>query len=171
MKIAQKPGAKPGVARPRSPAGPRCQVCCDPRLYEITTQLAAGMSQNAAAKKYGFTQQTLWKHSKEHMGAALLEHNLSRPVLDQIRRLNQRTLRILDEAEHGKWRDPAIALVAIRECRHNLELIAKLTGELKSPEAAHEPVRVEIVYIDKQLVVPRASDSEPPSAIESGTDA
>jgi hypothetical protein len=81
------------------------------------------------------------------MGAALLEHNLSQPVLDQIRLLHQRTLRILAEAEHGRWRDPSIALGAIRECRHNLELIAKLTGELKSPAPA-EPTRVEIVYVE-----------------------
>jgi hypothetical protein len=67
---------------------------------------------------------------------------MTQPVLQQIRRLNQRSLRILTEAEHGKWKDPAIALQAIRECRHNLELIGKLTGELKSPEAnAHEPVK------------------------------
>jgi hypothetical protein len=118
------------------------------------------MSQRAVARRFGFTQEIMRRHANTHMGAALLAHNLSAPVLDQIRRLNQRTLRILSEAEHGKWRDPAIALAAIRECRHNLELIAKLTGELKSPEAAHEPVRVEIVYVDKQLVVPRASDSE-----------
>jgi hypothetical protein len=133
-------------------------VCRDPRLHEITQALATGMSQYAAARKYGFTQQTLWKHCKNHMGAALLEHNLTAPVLDQIRRLNQRTLRILTKAESGKWQDPAIALKAIGECRHNLELIAKLTGELKSPEAnAHEPVKVIIEYVDKQLVVERTS--------------
>jgi hypothetical protein len=109
------------------------------------------MSLNAVARKYGFTPPVVWKHAKQHMGAALLEHNLSAPVLDQIRRLNLRTLSILTKAEHGK-RDPAIALQAIRESRHNLELIAKLTGELKNSEA-QEPTRVEIVYVDKQLVL------------------
>jgi hypothetical protein len=127
------------------------------------------MSQNAVAKKYGFTQPVVWHHAKEHMGAKLLEHNLAQPVLDQIRRLNQRTLRILEESEHGKWRNPAIALQAIRECRNNLELIARLTGEIRSPEP-HEPMRVEIVYVDKQLVVERASDTEPPAAIEQAAD-
>jgi hypothetical protein len=131
---------------------PNCKVCKDPRLLEITGALASGMSARAVARKYGITHATLTKHKNEHMGLAALET----PVLDAIRRLNQRTLTILDKAEQGR-RDPNIALQAIRESRHNLELIAKLTGELKSPEA-NEPTRVEIIYVDKQLVV-----NEPPS--------
>jgi hypothetical protein len=126
------------------------------------------MSLGQCAKKYGFTKPVVWKHQREHMGAALLQSNLSRPVLEQMRSIHLRTLRLLEHAE--RKRDPAIALQAIREARHNLELVAKLTGELKSAAPA-EPTRVEIVYVDKQLVVPRASDSEPPSAIESGSDA
>jgi hypothetical protein len=139
-------------------------VCRDPRLNAITTDLAAGMSQNGVAKKYGFTTPVVWKHVHQHMGAALLQHNLSAPVLEQIRNLNYRTLRILAEAEHGKWKDPAIALDAIRECRRNLELIAKLTGELKQP-AANEPVQVQVVYVD---AVPRGS--EPPPAIDASAE-
>jgi hypothetical protein len=125
------------------------------------------MSHRAVAKKYGFTQPVVSHHVKEHMGPALTEYNMTQPVLQQIRRLNQRTLRILTEAEHGKWRDPAIALQAIRECRHNLELIGKLTGELKSPEAnAREPVKVIIEYVDKKLVVENASQPALPGSNE-----
>jgi hypothetical protein len=131
---------------------PRCIVCKDPRILEITGALANGMSARAVARKYGFTHATMSNHKNAHMGLASLET----PVLEAIRRLNQRTMVILDKAEQGR-RDPNIALQAIRESRHNLELIAKLTGELKSPEA-NEPTRVEIVYVDKQLVV-----NEPPS--------
>jgi hypothetical protein len=154
-----------GTVRPRSAAGPRCAVCRDPRLYEITGMLASGMSQRAVARKYGFTQMVMNTHAREHMGAALLEHNLCQPVLDQIRLLNRRTLRILSEAEDGETKDPNVALAAIREARHNLELIAKLTGELKNPEPA-EPTRVEIVYVDKQLVVPQSSEASERPAIE-----
>ena len=88
-------------------------------------------------------------------------------MLDQIRLLNQRTLRILAEAEHGKWKNPSVALDAVRECRRNLELIGKLTGELKSPEAnAHEPVKVIIEYVDKQLVVEHTSQPALPGSNE-----
>jgi hypothetical protein len=44
-------------------------------------------------------------------GPALLEHNLCQPVLDQLRKLQLRTLRILEDAECEQ--DPAIALAAI----------------------------------------------------------
>jgi transposase len=46
-------------------------VCRDPRLHAISADLASGMSQNAVAKKYGFTQPVVWKHTNQHMGAAL----------------------------------------------------------------------------------------------------
>jgi hypothetical protein len=141
-----KSDRKPAPTRLAARA-PLCKVCSDPRLFEITGALASGMSARAVGRQYGFTHATICKHKNEHMALASLET----PVLDSIRKLNQRTLAILEKAEQGK-RDPAIALQAIRESRHNLELIAKLTGELKNPEA-NEPTRVEIVYVEKQLVV------------------
>jgi len=75
------------------------------------------------------------------------------PVLGEMRKLNARGLRILQEAEEAK--DRGTALAAIRECRRNLELIAKLTGEL-DPRAAGEtpgaPLTVVVQYVDKQLI-------------------
>jgi hypothetical protein len=164
LKLIKPPG-KRGGSRPRSAVGPRCKVCRDPRLHAISADLAAGMSQNAIARKYGFTQPVVWKHVHQHQGAALIEHNLSQPVLDQIRKLNQRTLRILDEAERGKGKDPNLALAAIREARHNLELIARLTGEDKS-SARSEAVKIEVVYVDRQLVIQQPLST--PAQIEEG---
>jgi hypothetical protein len=162
----------PNKPHSASAAGPRCAVCRHPQFHLITTDLAVGMSQRAVARKFGFTQETMRTHANKHMGAKLLEHNLTQPVLDQIRMLNQRTLRILGEAEHGKYRDPTIALQAIREARHNGELIAKLTGELKTSAPTNEPVVVRIEYIDKQLVVESNNQSNtPPPAIETAESA
>jgi hypothetical protein len=163
--IKKKTGPKKGSrggARPRSLIGPRCAVCRHPQLYEIQGTLAAGVSQHQVAKKYGFTQPIVWKHCKEHMGAKLLEHNLSEPVLDQIRKLNQRTLKILGEAEKGKYKDPVVALQAIREARHNLELIARLTGEDKTAQTSGS-TKIEIVYVDRPTLT-----TGPPPAIEAG---
>jgi hypothetical protein len=79
---------------------------------------------------------------------------IAEPVLGEMRKLNARALRILNDAEAAK--DRPTALHAIRECRRNLELIAKLTGEL-DPRAAGEtpgaPLTVVIQYVDKQLAV------------------
>jgi hypothetical protein len=161
---AKKRGAKPGVARPRSPGGPRCVVCCSPHLHEITSTLARGMSQNAAAKRFGFTQQILWRHCKLHQGAALVEHNLTEPVVHELRRLQRRCDQILAKAEDAE--DLPTALKAVHECRENLLGIARLTGEDKSVQKA-EPTQVVITYVDRpQVVVERASDTEPNAAIE-----
>jgi hypothetical protein len=159
----KKPFAHRGVPQPFAENGFRCKVCCDPRLRKITTDLAAGMSQSAVAKKYGFTQPVVWHHATEHMGARLLEHNIYGPVVDQLRNLQHRTDRILAKAE--KAQDLMTALRGVHEARENLLGIARLTGEDRSAQKS-EPVRIEIAYIDKQLVLERGDDPEPPPAIE-----
>jgi hypothetical protein len=81
-----------------------------------------------------------------------------------MRKLNTRALRILQDAE--KTKDPAMALSAIRECRRNLELIAKLTGELDPRAAGETPggsLQVTINYVQKQNnleVFPQVAASE-----------
>jgi hypothetical protein len=98
------------------------------------------------AKTFGFCVRTMTKHANLHAGARLIEHNLIEPVLARIRMLNLRTLRILQNAEDHC--DPQTALHAIRESRHNLRLIAELTGELGHPQSPQEPVHVTISYVD-----------------------
>jgi hypothetical protein len=115
------------------------------------------MAQREAARKFGFNRIVMDKHAAQHLGAGLREHNNNEPVLEQIRKLNLRTLRILSSAEKGEERDPNVALSAIREARANLTLIAKLTGELKTTEAAGGTTRVEVIYVDK--LAPAAAEA------------
>jgi hypothetical protein len=55
-------------------------------------------------------------------------------------------------------------LQAIRECRRNLELIARLTGEL-DPRAAGEtpgaPLNITVVYAEKAALVPGGTQALP----------
>jgi hypothetical protein len=125
-------------------------------LYQISAALAAGRSERDVAREFGFRQALMNVHAREHMGDALVQYNLCQPVLQQIRVLNQRALRILAEAEDNH--DSATALQAIRECRHNLQLLARLTGEWRKDEP-QEATIVEIRYIDVPLSESRrASD-------------
>jgi hypothetical protein len=74
--------------------------------------------------------------------------------LGEMRKLNTRALRILAEVEGTK--DHATALTAIRECRRNLELIAKLTGELDPRAAGETPggsLQVTVIYAAKAAMV------------------
>jgi hypothetical protein len=109
--------------------------------------LASGASRRAVARHFGYNQPTMNNHANKHSGARLIEHNLIEPTLVRIRALNLKTLRILQNAEDQG--DPQTALNAIRESRHNLRLIAELTGALRSShQNPQEPVEVRIVYVD-----------------------
>jgi hypothetical protein len=140
------PGKK-GKTRPRAPAGPRCVVCRDLRLWEISTMLARGESQRATARRFGFTPETMRLHCLTHMGPELRSYALCEPVLIQIKKLTARTLKILEDAERAH--DPELALRAIAQARANLELTAKLSGELRRDNPG-EDITVEVRYVDAQ---------------------
>jgi len=55
---------------------------------------------------------------------------------EEARDLYDRTLTILEKAEHAKKPSLPVALLAIREARGNLELLGKFTGKLKPDPAA-----------------------------------
>ena len=107
--------------------------------------------------RYGVDKSAIARHIRNHVTKSLrklaqedfpmaLAEEIGEPVLVAMRKLNARTLCILKAAEDAE--DSVTALSAIRECRRNLELIAKLTGDL-SPLASSEgqtPLQVNIVY-------------------------
>jgi transposase-like protein len=133
-------------------------------LRAIHAALASGESSRQIAKRFGFTHTIVNRHIREHIGQALAACNIAEPVLEQIRKLNTRTLAILRKAEDDS--DPAMALAAIRESRANLQLVARLTGELKSPEP-HEETRVVVTYVNRPTIV-TGVDADEPVGIGSG---
>jgi hypothetical protein len=138
---------QPPQPRPRSVFGTRCCVCRHAELFKLSAELAAGQSIRSVAKRYGLTHTMLAKHQRFHVGPALAMSNVAESVLMQIRRLHQRALAVLTRAEASD--DLGAAIAAIRECRHNLELCGRLTGELGNPEPS-EPTTVQVVYVDAQ---------------------
>jgi hypothetical protein len=140
------PKARAGRQRPRSIFGPRCAICRHPDLFRISAELAAGTSQRTIAKRYGVSHPTVARHFKEHVAAALIQHNIAEPVLAQLRRLAARIDRLCTKAEQAE--DLATAVRAAHEIKETLMGIAKITGEDKSSAEA-EPVTVEIIYVDR----------------------
>jgi len=127
--------------------------------------LLHGVSYRAIAKQYGVAIAGLSRHVAEHIQGPLrriiqAEASLTQdtqavqPTLLEMRRLNQRSLRILAIAEESKDHD--VALRAIAECRRNLELISKLTGELDphaAGEAAGRGLVVQVNYVSTTPIV------------------
>jgi hypothetical protein len=112
----------------------RCAVCSHPDKEAIDEALVGGVAFPALVAKYRVSKDSLSRHKANHLPAKLVMAQAAEEVaqaddlLDQVRDLQERALSILDAAEEaGELR---IALSAIREARGNLELLAKLLGEL-----------------------------------------
>jgi hypothetical protein len=94
----------------------------------------AGESFRYVSERYGTSTTALFRHKREHVPAHLSQAQAAQEVaqaddlLGQVRSLQTRALAILDRAEEAG--DLRSALGAIREARGNLELLAKLLGEL-----------------------------------------
>jgi hypothetical protein len=111
-----------------------CTVCEHPAREEIDRALVGGASNRSAASLYDVSEAAVRRHKANHLPAKLVmaeqaaEVTEASNLLAQVQDLQGRALTILDKAEGTG--DLRTALSAIREARGNLELLAKLLGEL-----------------------------------------
>ena len=111
-----------------------CTICTHTELEAIKRALVEGTPNRRVASQHDVTERAVRNHKAGHLPAALVKAQEAQEVaeaddlLSQVRTLQTRAFAILDKAEEaGELR---IALGAIRELRGNLELLAKLLGEL-----------------------------------------
>jgi hypothetical protein len=111
-----------------------CTICGHPDGEAIDQALVEGRPNRRIASHYDVTERAVRNHKANHLPASLAKAREAEEVaqadelLGQVRDLQERALAILDKAEEaGELRT---ALGAIREARGNLELLAKLLGEL-----------------------------------------
>jgi hypothetical protein len=118
-----------GNDEPRS-----CNICTHPDREAIDEALVGGVGFSTLIAKYRVSKDSLSRHKGNHLPASLVMARAAEEVaradslLDQVRTLQSRAYGILDKAEGTG--DLRTALGAIREARGNLELLAKLLGEL-----------------------------------------
>jgi hypothetical protein len=112
-----------------------CTVCSHEARDKIDRALVAGQSSYALADRYSsLSRPAIERHKGNHLPARMVLAQAAEEVaqadslLDQVRDLQGRAYGILDKAEAAD--DLRTALGAIREARGNLELLAKLLGEL-----------------------------------------
>lgn len=108
-----------------------CSICTSPYRDTIDKLLANGDSLRDIEKTYSLSKSALQRHKSEgHLSLAVVKATPPAIIAEdatlqsQLRDIHLRTLRILEDAESSG--DPRTALVAIRECRSNLELLAKI---------------------------------------------
>jgi hypothetical protein len=128
-----------------------CTVCEHPKREEIDKALVAGDANTKLSSVFAVSEQALRRHKGSHLPAKLVMAEAAAEVaeadslLGQVRALQRRVLDILDKAEEaGELRT---ALSAIREARGNLELLAKLLGELDERPVTNVLVSAEWVTL------------------------
>ncbi|MEE8408305.1 MAG: DUF3631 domain-containing protein [Myxococcota bacterium] len=111
-----------------------CTICSHAEREAIDKALVTGEALRAIARQWRVSKDALRRHRNSDIPAALAKATEAQEVgraddlLAQVRSLQTKALSILDQAEAaGEHRT---ALVAIREARATVELIAKLVGEL-----------------------------------------
>jgi hypothetical protein len=103
-------------------------------LEGINRALDEGIAFPVLVAKYRVSKDALSRHKANHLPATLVKAQEAQEVaraddlLDEVRSLQARTLTILDRAE--RVGDLRTALRAIKEARGNLELLAKLMGQI-----------------------------------------
>jgi hypothetical protein len=126
-----------------------CTICSHALRDDIDAALVAGESYRNLAKRFGTSPAARYRYKADHLPVHLAKAKEAEEVskadnlLERVQSLQSRTLSILDKAEDaGELRT---ALAAIREARSNVELLAKLLGELD------ERPQVNVVLIDPQV--------------------
>jgi hypothetical protein len=111
-----------------------CTVCEHHDREVIDRALVGDASNRSVASLYDVSEAAVRRHKANHLPAKLVMAEKAAEVaqadnlLDQVRDLQAHTLAILEAAEHTHQHRTALS--AIREARGNLELLAKLLGEL-----------------------------------------
>ena len=115
-----------------------CTICTHEQREAIDRALVNGDSFRDIAGRFTVSRSALERHKASHLpatltqaaGAAEVAH--ADDLLAQMEKLQKTTLYILNTA--GKAGDLRTALQAVGQARKNLELLARLTGELQEQQ-------------------------------------
>jgi transposase-like protein len=111
-----------------------CTVCAHADLSAVDKALVGGGSYRDVAQRFGLSKHAVARHRAEHLPVRLVKAEQAAQtteatdLLREVKALRSKTYRILLEAE-GKG-DLKTALMAVREARGCLELLAEVEGQL-----------------------------------------
>lgn len=145
----------------------RCTVCDHRERDKIDAALVSGAPLRDIAGRHGVSKSALERHKGAHLPSHLAKARAAEEVagadalLLQVRHLQDRTLGILHASEDaGELRT---ALAAIREARGNLELLAKLLGELD--ESPRMDVLISTEWLTVRTTLLEALGSHPEARV------
>jgi hypothetical protein len=133
-----------------------CTICTHPEREAVDQALVGDASNRSVASLYDVSEAAVRRHAANHLPTKLVmaekagEIAEADALLDQVQDLHSRTLAILQEAETTKQHRTALS--AIREARSNLELLAKLLGELDDSPKVNLTISPEWVELRAVIV-------------------
>jgi transposase-like protein len=135
----------------------RCTVCDHPQRQAIDEILVTGAPYRSVAKRFDLSESSVYRHKTEHLPVHLLKAKeveaaaRADDLLEQVRNLQTHALDILERAE--KAGDLRTALAAISQARGNLELLAKLSGELQQEGTVNLHLSPEYLEVRTAILV------------------
>lgn len=136
-----------------------CAICSHPERAQIDAALVAGEAFRNIAKRWGMSAAAAFRHRVEHIveqvakAAKATEAEDVRRALDivqQLRAINGASLNVLQDArQSGKGE---LALKAVDRVQRQIELQAKLLGELDDRPVVNIWTTVEWQTIERTLV-------------------
>ena len=114
-----------------------CTICHHPQREAIEQTLLTSASYRDIALQFGVSHMAVSRHKQDHLPQHLCQAHAAQEVsqadtlLAQLQTLTGETQAILREARTGATKDPELALKAIARLEKQLELQARLLGELK----------------------------------------
>lgn len=126
-------GATP--ARSAGKGGRHCETCQHPDRQEVEAAIIAGGSFRDVAGQFGRSKTSLQRHAATHIpeilskARAVRERVTGDVLLDRLEELTTETREILADARAGEAHE--VALKAINRLERQLELQARLLGELR----------------------------------------
>ena len=131
-----------------------CSICKHERRPEIDKALLAEQPLRTVAQQFETSATALFRHKRDHLSAALVkakrkkeakEEVQAESLFDRLKSINRETLEILTEARESK--NLPVALMAINRIEKQLELEARLLGELNGDNAAAPGTTFQLVVM------------------------
>jgi hypothetical protein len=140
-----------------------CTVCSHPESFAINEALVIeGTSNRAITRLYGLSKDAVRRH-REHTPQLLVESLEAEEVaaadtlLEKVEELRLKAMAVLEEAEEAH--DHRIMLAAIDRASRQLELLAKLLGELQQEGTTN--IIVSPQWLEVKAVILGAVDRHP----------
>lgn len=115
-----------------------CSICKHPERASIEAAITQGTSYRDIAGRYGLSKSAVDRHADEHVAQEIKDAQVTQDsarafdVVQQLRTINATTLDILRESRDAKKN--GMALFAIDRLMKQLELQAKLLGDIDQPQ-------------------------------------